>query len=116
MLVDGVALGEREEAFAKVGERREVPSALGFKLAQDIDHRPSCFGRVRPEIKGELAAEQVEVDVGDPLGALAGEVAGDAVGAGVSGTGTSPRPRGPTVGRAGVLGGARLAVDVRFAL
>lgn len=41
VLVDSVAFRGVEQAFAELGERGEVTSALGFELAQDIDERPS---------------------------------------------------------------------------
>lgn len=78
----GRAPGEVEQAFAEVGECIPVPLTLVCEFAQDIDHGPGSFGRRRPEVEGELAAQEVEVEVDEPLLALAGEVTRDTVGAG----------------------------------
>src|SRR3977135_3582106 len=82
MVVRGIAPGEVEQALTKLGDRVPVPLALVRELAEDIDHGPGAFGRRRPEVEGELAAQQIEVEVDEPLFALAGEVTRDAVGAG----------------------------------
>lgn len=58
--------GEVEQAIAKPGEGVSVPLALVRRLAQCIDHGASAFGRRRPEVQGERAAEEVEVELGEP--------------------------------------------------
>ena len=85
MVVRGLAPGGIEQALAKVGECVPVPLSLVGKLAEDVEHGLGSFGRRRPEVEGELAAQQIKVEVDEALLALAGEVARDAVRAGVLG-------------------------------
>jgi hypothetical protein len=82
VVVRGLAPGEVEQALAETGECVPVALALVGELTEDLDHGPGSFGRRRPEVERELAAQQVEVEIDEPLLALAGEVARDAVRAG----------------------------------
>ena len=82
MVVRGLAPGEVEQALAEACDRVPVALTLVCELAEDVGHGPGSFGRRRPEIEGELAAQQVEVEIDEPLLALAGEVTRDAVLAG----------------------------------
>lgn len=82
VVVGGLGPGEVEQAFAEACDRVPVALTLVCELAEDVDHGPGSFGRRRPEIEGELAAQQVEVEIDEPLLALAGEVSRDAVRAG----------------------------------
>ena len=80
-MVDRRVPGELEQAFAKLGQGRPATSALGLKLTQEVDHGMRSGGRVRPEAEGQLAAQEVEVQVDESLLALAGKVLRDAAGA-----------------------------------
>lgn len=82
VVVRGLAPGEVELALAEAGDCVPVSLALVREFAEDVDHGPCSFGRRRPEVERELAAQQVEVEIDEPPLALAGEVARDAVGAG----------------------------------
>ena len=60
------------------------PGAVGARPRGRGGHRPRG-GRVergRPEVKSKRAAEEVEIEVGEPVLSLAGDVARDAVRAG----------------------------------
>jgi hypothetical protein len=82
VVVRGLGPGEVEQALAETGKRVAVSLALIGELAEDLGHGLGSFGWRRPEVEGELAAQQVEVEIDEPLLALAGKVTRDAVGAG----------------------------------
>ena len=81
MVVDSGVLGELEQPLAKLGERLAVMLTFALELAQQIDDWVCCVGGLGPEVEGQLAADEIEVEVDESLLALAGEVEGDAVGA-----------------------------------
>jgi hypothetical protein len=82
VVVRGLAPGEAEQALAEAGECVPVALALVSELTEDLGHGPGSFGRRHPEVESKLAAQEVEVEIDEPLLALAGEVARDAVRAG----------------------------------
>jgi hypothetical protein len=82
VVVRGLAPGEVEQAISEACDRVPVSLALVREFAEDVDHGPGSFGRRCPEVEGELAAQQVEVEIDKPLRALTGEVTRDAVRAG----------------------------------
>ena len=66
VLVDSVAFRGVEQAFAELGERGEVTSALGFELAQDIDERPSGIRQgFRPIQVSRIRSNKLAI-CGDP--------------------------------------------------
>ena len=80
MVVGSGVLGELEQALAKLGERVTMTLTFALELAPEVDDRVCCVGRLRPGGEGQLAADEIEVEVDESLFALTGEVERDAVG------------------------------------
>lgn len=81
VIVSRMVLVDCEQPLTDLGDGLAVAPAFGRELAQEVDDRAGSFGWVRPEAEGEVTAEQVEVEVDEPLLALPGEILCDTVGA-----------------------------------
>ena len=56
-------VGERREAHGEIGGRVAMASALSRELCEETEYLFGWAGAARPELEGEVAARQVEVEV-----------------------------------------------------
>jgi hypothetical protein len=79
---DILCLRERTQLRCEPYEHFSVAAAFYLELMQRIDEWASGIRCTGPEGGGEVAADEIEVEIDEPLFALAGEVARNGVRAG----------------------------------
>lgn len=82
MVVHGGVAGGVVEPLCKAAERSSMAPAFVGEFADEVDDVLSRRRRCCPELEGEVAADEVEVEVVDAKLALLGEVTGHRVRAG----------------------------------